>query len=46
MIRRPPIVIIAVLLAATPLTAHLPQIPSAYQRIFGGGGATMYMESM
>jgi TolB protein len=46
MIRRPPLAIIAVLLAATPLTAHLPQIPSAYQRIFGGGGATMYMESM
>jgi Tol biopolymer transport system component len=28
------------------LAAHVIQLPSAYSRIFGGGGATMYMESM
>jgi TolB protein len=35
-----------VLVIGAPLAAHVIQIPSAYQRIFGGGGATMYMESM
>ncbi len=36
----------AAIVAAVPLTAHILQIPSAYQRIFGAGGSTMYMESM
>ena len=35
-----------VAVAAAPLTAHVLQIPSVYQRIFGAGGSTMYMESM
>lgn len=36
----------AAFLLAPPLAAHIVQLPSAYQRIFGGGGSTMYMESM
>ena len=37
---------VAIVVATGPLVAHVIQIPSAYQRIFGGGGGTMYMESM
>jgi TolB protein len=41
----PPLALVAALLVS-PLAAHVVQIPSVYQRIFGGGGSTMYMESM
>ena len=40
------VLLLAAVLASDSLTAHVIQIPSAYQRIFGGGGSTMYMESM
>src|SRR5688572_19369054 len=40
------VLVLAAVMASGSLTAHVIQIPSAYQRIFGGGGSTMYMESM
>ncbi len=35
----------ALAMSAATVQAHAPQIPMAYQHIFGGGGG-MYMESM